>query len=120
MKIGLDLDGTVYAHPEFFAAMISAMSAAGHQFYCISSHARHEWEEDCKRLQSLGIDPSLISPEMMYPERHGHVHKKGLQANQLDAIFDDDFRVQLHTKTIQFAPLKGGNSFVTSNGVVYR
>lgn len=120
MKIGLDLDGTVYAHPQFFAAMISAMAAAGHEFYCISSHGRHEWESDCERLLSLGIDPSLISPDMMYEKRHGDVQKKSAQADGLDAIFDDDFRVQLATDTIQFAPLRGGNSHVTPTGVVYR
>lgn len=120
MRIGLDLDGTVYAHPEFFSAMISAMSTAGHEFFCISSHARSEWDDDCKRLQSLGIDPSLISPVLMYEKRHGDVSKKAAQADGLDAIFDDDFRVQLGTETIQFAPLRGGNSHVTPSGVVYR
>jgi len=120
MRIGLDLDGTVYAHPQFFAAMVSAMAAAGHQFFCISSHGRHEWDEDRKRLRELGIDPDLISPDMMYPARHGDIAKKSAQANQLDAIFDDDFRVQLGTNTIQFSPLRGGNSFVTPSGVIYR
>lgn len=120
MKIGLDLDGTVYAHPQFFAALVSAMSAAGHEFFCISSHGRHEWEKDCERLRSLGVDPSLISPDMMYPQRHGDVSKKSAQADQLDVIFDDDFRVQLGTGTVQFAPLRGGNSFVTPKGVIYR
>ena len=120
MKIGLDLDGTVYAHPLFFAAMIESMSEAGHTFYCISSHGRDEWPEDCKRLLAHGINPDRISPEMMYDNRHGSVQKKGGQANRLDVIFDDDFRVQLFTATVQFAPLRGGNSHVTPTGVVYR
>lgn len=119
MKIGLDLDGTVYAHPEFFAAMIEAMTAAGHQFFCTSSHARSEWPDDCIRLRCAGINPDLISPELMYSERHGHVHLKGKQADKLDAIFDDDFRIQPHTNTIQFCPLRGGNAKATDSGVRY-
>lgn len=119
MRIGLDLDGTVYAHPQFFAAMIEAMAKDGHQFFCTSSHARSEWPKDCERLRERGINPDLISPEMMYDTRHGHVHLKGQQADRLDVIFDDDFRVQSHTNTVQMCPLKGGNAKVSGSVVVY-
>lgn len=120
MRIGLDLDGTVYAHPEFFREMIHAMSAAGHLFFCISSHARNEWPDDRERLNAIGINADLISPEMMYDVRHGDVSKKSRQANQLDVIFDDDFRVQCGTMTVQMCPLRGGNSHATPNSVVYK
>ena len=120
MRIGLDLDGTVYAHPAFFGAMIQAMAADGHTFFCTSSHGRDEWTTDCIRLESLGIDPTLISPVLMSAHRHGNIALKSQQASQLDAIFDDDFRVQVGTDTIQFCPLRGGNSHATNEGVMYR
>lgn len=104
MKIGLDLDGTVYQYPDFFRDLIESFHAMGHQFFCTSSHARSEWPEDCQRLQAIGIDPDKIIPDMMYPERHGHVHLKGKQADQLDLVFDDDARVQGFTRTPVFCP----------------
>jgi hypothetical protein len=104
MDIGLDLDGVLYSHPVFFGAFIDAMSAQGHRFHCTSSHARSEWLEDCVRLKSLGINSDLISPEMLYEQRHGELHLKGKQADKLDLVFDDDGRVQAHTKTPVFCP----------------
>jgi SAM-dependent methyltransferase len=112
MDIGLDLDGTLYEHPVFFAEFIEAMTARGHKFHCISSHARSEWPEDMARLKSLGINADLISPDMMYPTRHGQLALKGRQADQLDLVFDDDGRVQAHTTTPVFCPpVKGSYSF---------
>lgn len=106
MKIGLDLDGTVYAHPAFFAEMISAMSSAGHQLFCISSHGRHEWEEtDVKRLTDLGVPAQLICPDLMNVVRHGDLAIKGHAADQCDIVFDDDVRLANYTKTPVMAPL---------------
>lgn len=102
MKIGLDLDDTVYAYPEFFRELIESFHARGHTFFCTSGHARSEWERDCEQLRMLGIDPDKISPELMYPERNPHVHLKGRQADQMDFVFDDDARVQKHTATPVF------------------
>lgn len=108
MKFGLDLDGTVYAYPEFFAEFIEAMSARGHQFFCTSAHGRDMWEADCERLRSLSINPDLISPDMMYPQQHTDIAKKGAQAQQLDMVFEDDWRVQLHSDTpIVHMPIRG-------------
>jgi len=104
MKIGINLDNTVYSHPAFFAALIESMSGQGHRFFCTSSHARSEWPNDCVRLQSLGIDSDLISPDMMYEESHGSLAQKGLQADKLDIMFDDDGRIQMFTSTPVFCP----------------
>jgi hypothetical protein len=38
MRIGLDLDGTVYQYPEFFRDLIESFHAMGHEFFCTSSH----------------------------------------------------------------------------------
>lgn len=112
MRIGLDLDGCLYSHPGFFAALIESMAAQGHEFFCTSSHARSEWPDDEIRLQSLGINSSLISPDMMYDERHGELAKKGVQADRLDIVFDDDGRVQSHTQTpVICPPVDGAYSF---------
>lgn len=88
MKIGIDLDHTVYGFPVFFAAFIEAMSAAGHQFYCTSNHPRSEWPKDKVRLIKLGIDPNLIDPSLMVEEPDGAKHKAAV-TDQVDVNFDD-------------------------------
>ena len=106
MRIGLDLDGTLYSHPEFFAELIAALSSRGHTFYCISSHARSDWDAtDMSRLQAMGVPAQLIDPSLMHPERHGELSIKGRAADKCDLVFDDDVRLQSHTRTPVFAPL---------------
>lgn len=117
MKIGLDLDGTVYAYPDFFRDLINSFSVLGHQFFCTSGHPRSEWPADCERLLALGINSDLISPDMMYSERNTHVHLKAKQADQLDLVFDDDGRIQTMTSTPVFCPgniVKRGYNFAVS------
>lgn len=104
MKIGLDLDGTVYAHPAFFTEMMNAMSGK-HQFLCISSHGRNEWEDDKKKLTALGIPADEIDPSLMHPARHGDLGIKGRAADQCDIVFDDDVRLAQFTRTPVFAPI---------------
>jgi len=104
MKIGLDLDGTLYSFPEFFIPFIKQMSAVGWQFFCTSSHARSEWEKDIIRLGKMGYEPDLIDPAMMYDHRHGDIKLKAKQADLLDMVFDDDGRVQQFTTTPIMCP----------------
>jgi hypothetical protein len=112
MKIGLDLDGTVYGYPEFFKEFIPAMVARGHQFFCTSAHGRDVWDLDCERLRAIGIDPDMISPDIMFPTSHTDLAKKGGQAEQMDVVFEDDPRVQRFTKTPVFAmPEVGKRSY---------
>lgn len=106
MIIGLDLDGTVYAHPKFFAELIEKLDSDYNVFYCISSHGIDEWPSDMDRLYALGIPAHLISSALMNPVRHGDLSIKGRAADQCDFVFDDDQRLQAHTKTPVFAPLK--------------
>lgn len=107
MKIGLDLDGTVYSHPAFFSAMVESMSGHGHQFFCISSHGINEWPDDCKRLEAMGFPFHLVDPSLMHHKRHGELAIKGEAASKCDFVFDDDVRLQQYTKTPVFAPLRG-------------
>jgi|GEM_PF-6126053 len=120
MKIGLDLDGTVFAHPRFFAALIESMHHSGHLFFCTSSHARSEWPNDCKRLRALGVNPDLIDPSLMHDRRHGDVRLKAKQADQLDIVFDDDARIQEFTKTPIMSPMTGGHIHVEHGAVSMR
>ena len=108
LRVGLDLDGVLYSHPNLFGPLIEAMHAAGHRFFCTSSHGRDQWPVDCERLRLNGINPDLISPEMMYSQQHGDVKKKAAQADQLDFVFDDDLRIQQYTKTPILSPAVDG------------
>ena len=106
MKIGLDLDGTVYSYPAFFADMIRGMVPLGHVFFSISSHGRSEWDTtDVPRLLAMGVPAELIDPSLMHQERHGDLKIKGLAADKCDLVFDDDKRLQSFTQTPVFAPL---------------
>lgn len=120
MKIGLDLDGTVYAHPEFFAELIKSMTEAGHEFYCVSSHGRDQWENDCERLMKKGVPAYLISPDLMQDKRHASIKIKGDTASKLDLVFDDDFRIQQFTSTPVMCPLLGGHAFPVGDRVEFK
>jgi hypothetical protein len=109
VRIGLDLDDTVFAWPEFFRELIVAMSDRGHLFFCTSGRGRAAWESEIvPQLLALGIDPDLINPSLMTPERTPHVTDKARMADQLDLVFDDDAgRIQRHTHTpVFFVPQK--------------
>ena len=111
MKIGLDLDGTVYAHPQFFAELIGALHPRGHRFFCISSHGRWEWDvggdagdNDLTRLRKLGVPADLIDTSLMHSDRHGDLRIKGQAASHCDLVFDDDLRLKDFTTAAVFAP----------------
>lgn len=114
MRIGLDLDGTLYAHPKFFAALIPAMHAAGHEFYCTSAHSRSNWDAagyqgqppDRERLLALGIPAELIRPDILHQEPHGDLAIKGRACDQCDVVFDDDPDLQHHTKALVMRPMR--------------
>lgn len=106
MKIGVDLDHTVYGFPEFFREFIPAMAARGHQFFCTSGHTRDRWERDRELLAEIGIDADLINPCHMpeTPARGETIElrqrQKASVAGLMDLVFDDhaDF-IQPHTTT---------------------
>lgn len=111
MKIGVDLDHTVYGFPEFFRAFIPAMVAAGHEVYCTSNHLRSVWhDEDCPRLKRLGINTDLISPSLLSgdprpgkPNVSADRNHKAWMADQCDYVFDDlGEKLQRLTKTPVF------------------
>ena len=104
MKIGLDLDGTLYGFPEFFKAMIDSMTKDGHEFFCTSNWKRSKWEWHKKKIAHLGINPDLISPELLDSKQHflrkDGPKNKARMADQLDIVFDDHAdHIQHLTKT---------------------
>lgn len=112
MKIGLDLDHTIYGFPEFFAAFIPAMVAAGHEIYCTSNHTREQWEKRDRRiLKRLGIDPDLIDPRylpdnpVVGPSLKARQERKADVADNMDIVFDDHAdKFQWETRTPIFRP----------------
>jgi len=90
LRIGLDLDHTVYGFPAFFREFIAAMHAAGHKIYVTSNHLRERWPHDQERLRALGIDPDTLSPNLMQqgPHDFGLDHKTWM-SKQVDYMFDD-------------------------------
>lgn len=96
MKIGLDLDHTIYGFPEFFKEFIPAMAARGHVFYCTSNHTQEQWNrEDVSRLREIGIDPDMIDTSLMpISDPSGDdltrrtKHKSEISVS-CDVIFDD-------------------------------
>jgi len=114
MKIGLDLDGTLYGFPKFFKAMIESMVRDGHEFFCTSNWQRSKWDWHRKKIAYLDIDPDLISPELLDNERH-FLRKDGPQnkarmADLLDIVFDDhaDHIQHLTATPIMKCPAKIG------------
>ncbi|HSG72067.1 MAG TPA: hypothetical protein VLA12_16735 [Planctomycetaceae bacterium] len=109
MRIGLDLDGCVMSHPEFFRELVESFTERGHQFFCTSGRGRDVWESKCvPDLLGVGIDPNKIDPRLMTPTVTPHVADKGRMADHLDLVFDDDAaRIQRHTNTpVLFVPVK--------------
>jgi len=105
MKIGIDLDGTLYQHPVFFCELIRGMTKLGHKFLCISSHARSEWDaNDKKQFEYIGaLDVwEMIDPSPMNHKRHGSLEIKGKACNQCDFVFDDDIRLTKYTAAFCF------------------
>jgi hypothetical protein len=91
LRIGLDLDDTVYGHPGFFRALVDAMHAAGHKLICISAHGPAQWEPvDVPRLRALGIDASKIDPSGMTDWIGGYDRKADAIERLCDFAFDDN------------------------------
>lgn len=127
MRIGLDLDRTVYGYPHFFAEFIPAMVARGHQILCTSNHLKIVFEnEDRQRLESIGIDPDIIDISLLSTEpRNGKPtvaadpQQKKKMYDTLDLGFDDlAHKIQEQTQTPIFstpgrlaADYKGGKRY---------
>ena len=103
MKIGLDLDDTVYQFPEFFKKL---MELEGVEFFVTSGHTLEDFlKYDCPHLDQLGFDVKnlnaslLVSSTEQYEQMTGAKFKAQL-ADQLDYVFDNHADIfQKLTKT---------------------
>jgi len=60
MKIGVDLDATITAYPEFFSAFTQAMAAAGHQIHVITNRVPGTEDFVAQELARYGITWHVI------------------------------------------------------------
>lgn len=117
MRIGIDLDGTLYAYPRFFGELIRAMHARGHTWHCTSCHGIDRWHaEDVARLTALGVPVELIDPSLLAPHDHCDLTVKGRACDQVDYVFDDNLELPKFTKTPIIAPLVPNPLYVSPNG----
>ena len=66
MKVALDIDGTISEHPGFFAALSSALRAAGHQVLILTYRDPARAEATRSQLAGWGIefDELVIAPSL--------------------------------------------------------
>ena len=55
MNIGIDIDGTITAAPEFFACLTKALFADGHNVHILTFRAHSMKEQTEKLLKDIGI-----------------------------------------------------------------
>jgi hypothetical protein len=105
LRIGFDLDQTIYGFPHLFREIIPALAKAGHKIYCTSNHSQQTWKEtDEQRLRSLGIDPALFDISLMRQRgtnTDGPANKARM-AEHVDLVFDDFDVMNDLTKTPVF------------------
>lgn len=94
MRIGIDLDGTAWAHRELFKAMIHGFIACGHEVGIVTAHNERLKEADLDLWDARGfLAPSFyiaksadgrelhVPPEIWKPEM--------MKKHNLDYLFDD-------------------------------
>lgn len=91
MKISIDLDGTLYAHPVFFRELMSLFQAAGHQVGILTGHKAESESHDRKKLLADGFSPDFyLGRTPAYMPLNGSVFKRNMiVAHNIDIHFDD-------------------------------
>lgn len=92
MKISLDLDGTLYHHPDFFRELMRLFLAAGHEVGILTGHRMDSGDHDIEKLIALGFPrPSFYfgrTPDYMH--LNGAHYKSMIIAREgIDIHFDD-------------------------------
>lgn len=91
MKISIDLDGTLYDHPEFFCEFVRLFQAAGHQVGILTGHKAEHEQHDRDKLTVLNIHPDFYlgrTPE--YMPLNGSIFKRDMiRQHDIDLHFDD-------------------------------
>lgn len=91
MKIGFDLDGTLYQFPDIFKKLCEALHGFRHDLYIVSNHSSEAWQADSERLAKMGFDPRWFDISLLSPAEGDATvgRKKALMADKMDMVFDD-------------------------------
>jgi hypothetical protein len=91
VKVSIDLDGTLFAHPEFFVLVGTLLQAAGHQVGILTGHKADAEEHDRKKLAVLGFTPDfyLGRTEAYMPLNGAHFKSDMIREHNIDIHFDD-------------------------------
>lgn len=91
MRISIDLDGTLFAHVEFFRELARLFGAAGHTVIILTGHRAEHEEHDRKKLAALDIYPDqYLGRTPDYMPLNGSIFKRDMiRQHGIDIHFDD-------------------------------
>jgi hypothetical protein len=94
MILGLDIDGTITRHPEFFAALANGFRAAGHRVVIITFRQDRESTVSDLREWGIGYD-ELVTSTVSEHLKHGVDAWKGAvcESRGVHVLIDDDATV---------------------------
>lgn len=103
MKIAIDLDGTAWSYPSFFAELMRALQARGHKVGILTAHNWKLQEPDLHLFRARGFPTpdfylAKTAEEAGIPSREWK--PKVMQEQGIDWLFDDmdDFdKISLYT-----------------------
>lgn len=99
LKIGVDLDNTLFGFPGFFVPFVQVMHAFGHDIYCTSNRTIERWNRDYRdKVASIGLNPDLLDVSLLQSGKDRGMSNKIRMAKGLDVVFDDlDFNDRTDT-----------------------
>jgi len=91
MKISIDFDGTLWQHQDFFATLMKAMQAAGHEVGILTGHHMKTKSDDINLMLSRGfVEPDFYIGRPNDSEEHGGTFKpRMIKEHSIDYHFDD-------------------------------
>lgn len=91
MKVSIDLDGTLFAHRDFFRELMRLFQAAGHEVGVLTGHKAESEEHDRKKLTKDGFNPDFyLGRTAGYMPLNGSIFKRDMIAlHNIDIHFDD-------------------------------
>jgi hypothetical protein len=92
MKISIDLDGSFFAHPEFFTELATALQKAGHQVGVMTGRMKKTQENDKKEVESYGFKPDFFYNRLDTAKGTPSMRFKAatMRGAGIDAHFDDE------------------------------
>lgn len=92
MKISIDLDGTLYAHREFFRVLMELFQSVGHCVGILTGHSAESEVQDRAKLLAIGCKPDFyLGRTERYTALNGAVFKREMIIeHNIDLHFDDN------------------------------